>query len=323
MALHQRLHLRLHLRLHPRVHPRQHPSMVASGGIEDKVDNDHDDGHDLEYVDAATAKQREEELLAERRRKRKAIIEKHRQKEQQRHGTSGTVSAAHSSSLSTATTLPTSSSRITEVDYKVSSSSSLASIRSRNYRCFCHGPAATPASVIHDKEEADEGSEDVFDMFGDSDVKVTSLAAKHALTTGDQDQPEHDESLQANWDDHEGYYHARAGEMIAGRYKVLGVVGKGVFSTVLRCVDTLQQHERQQQHHQPAFAGGMRVAIKMVRNNDVMAKAAETEVSILQRLAQADPKGRRHRTSTLQLCAPPTRGYGVRASFAQFARDTK
>ena len=38
----------------------------------------------------------------------------------------------------------------------------------------------------------------------------------------------------------------------------------------------------------------MRVAIKMVRNNDVMAKAAETEVSILQRLAQADPKGRRH-----------------------------
>lgn len=42
---------------------------------------------------------------------------------------------------------------------------------------------------------------------------------------------------QGNWTDTEGYYNTRVGEVIGGRYTVLGTVGKGVFSTVLKCVD--------------------------------------------------------------------------------------
>lgn len=43
---------------------------------------------------------------------------------------------------------------------------------------------------------------------------------------------------QANWTDGEGYYKTRVGEVIGGRYTVLGSVGRGVFSTVLKCLDT-------------------------------------------------------------------------------------
>ncbi|CAN0468628.1 unnamed protein product, partial [Scytosiphon promiscuus] len=38
--------------------------------------------------------------------------------------------------------------------------------------------------------------------------------------------------------DVEGYYKTRVGEVIGGRYTVLGSVGQGVFSTVLKCLDT-------------------------------------------------------------------------------------
>lgn len=39
-------------------------------------------------------------------------------------------------------------------------------------------------------------------------------------------------------DDGEGYYRARTGELLGGRYQVLGTRGRGVFSSVLYCRDT-------------------------------------------------------------------------------------
>ena len=45
------------------------------------------------------------------------------------------------------------------------------------------------------------------------------------------------DSLEDNWDDPEGYYKTLVGELIGGRYLVLGAIGRGVFSTVLKCQD--------------------------------------------------------------------------------------
>ena len=86
--------------------------------------------------------------------------------------------------------------------------------------------------------------------------------------------------LQSNWDDGEGYYKARVGELICDRYHSLGVIGKGVFSTVIRCTDTRDDNKR--------------VAIKMIRNNDTMRKAAEKELSILTQITKTDVDGRKH-----------------------------
>ena len=90
-----------------------------------------------------------------------------------------------------------------------------------------------------------------------------------------------DPHLQSNWDDGEGYYKARIGELVGERFQILGVVGKGVFSTVLKCVDLR------------AGDGTTNVAVKMIRNNDTMRKAAEKEKSILLSIAEHDPENKK------------------------------
>jgi len=85
-----------------------------------------------------------------------------------------------------------------------------------------------------------------------------------------------------NYDDKEGYYAHRVGDMLADRYKVLGSYGKGVFSTVVRCLDT------------KATTPGLEVAIKVQRNNEMMRRAGEKEIMYLTMLANNDPEQRKH-----------------------------
>jgi len=81
------------------------------------------------------------------------------------------------------------------------------------------------------------------------------------------------------WDDAEGYYTARVGEVLDGRYEVFATHGRGVFSTVLRA---------------RCGGGEGEVALKVIRANETMAKAAQQEMVILKKLADTDPEGRRH-----------------------------
>jgi serine/threonine-protein kinase PRP4 len=83
-----------------------------------------------------------------------------------------------------------------------------------------------------------------------------------------------------DWDDPDGYYKARLHEMIDDRYQVVVEnSGKGVFSNVVKAIDKEQKRD---------------VAIKVVRNNDMMRKAAEKEVAILQKLIAEDPQDKKH-----------------------------
>lgn len=63
-------------------------------------------------------------------------------------------------------------------------------------------------------------------------------------------------ALTDNWDDAEGYYRVRIGETLDGRYLVAGYTGQGVFSNVVRARDQAR--------------GGQQVAIKIIRNNEIM-----------------------------------------------------
>lgn len=84
-----------------------------------------------------------------------------------------------------------------------------------------------------------------------------------------------------DWDDGEGYYKAKIGEVMAGRYLVVeDMCGKGVFSNVVKAKD---QEEC-----------GQMVAVKVMRCNDMMRKAAEKEVEVLERLNRADKGNKRH-----------------------------
>jgi serine/threonine-protein kinase PRP4 len=68
---------------------------------------------------------------------------------------------------------------------------------------------------------------------------------------------------------------------VGDQYQTMGIVGKGVFSIVIKCVDL-------------KVKDGDPVAIKVIRNNDTMRKAAEKERSILSMIKDRDPENRRH-----------------------------
>eukprot|EP00927_Polykrikos_kofoidii_P048926 TRINITY_DN43094_c0_g1_i1.p1 TRINITY_DN43094_c0_g1~~TRINITY_DN43094_c0_g1_i1.p1 ORF type:complete len:645 (-),score=160.80 TRINITY_DN43094_c0_g1_i1:52-1920(-) len=77
-----------------------------------------------------------------------------------------------------------------------------------------------------------------------------------------------------DWNDPEGYYNARIGEVMDTRYKVVeDNCGKGVFSNVIKAKDLKEKSL---------------VAIKIMRCNDMMKKAAEKEIEILRLLNRAD-----------------------------------
>ncbi|KAL2868283.1 putative serine/threonine protein kinase (Prp4) [Aspergillus lucknowensis] len=126
----------------------------------------------------------------------------------------------------------------------------------------------------------------IYDMFADDDDDMfaedthENPQATHASALSAVPQPrELDISMMDNWDDPEGYYNVRLGELINGRYHVHQNLGKGMFSSVVRAMDSKT---------------GDLVAIKIIRQNDTMKKAGLKEINILEQLREADPEDRKH-----------------------------
>lgn len=92
-------------------------------------------------------------------------------------------------------------------------------------------------------------------------------------------------ALKDAYDDHEGYYNFQVGEVMDKRYEVFACHGKGVFSVVVRARD-LSKKDELGQHPE--------VAIKLIRANETMYKAAQMELAVLHRLGTADQENRKH-----------------------------
>jgi serine/threonine-protein kinase PRP4 len=126
-----------------------------------------------------------------------------------------------------------------------------------------------------------DAKDDAYDMFGDDDDMFAEdgppahASAMSAVPQG----KELDISMMDNWDDSEGYYNVRLGELINGRYHVTQNLGKGMFSAVVRATDTKT---------------GNLVAVKIIRQNETMRKAGMKEIEILEQLTAADPEHKKH-----------------------------
>jgi serine/threonine-protein kinase PRP4 len=144
------------------------------------------------------------------------------------------------------------------------------------------------------------------DMFADDDAFDAATGAPATTATAAAGA-----ALADAFDDAEGYYRARVGEVVAGRYEVAATLGAGVFATVVRARDSGVPTHADPSPPVPreadgaagdggggagtaAPAGGGEAALKIIRANDLMAKAAALEASILRKLADADPAGKRH-----------------------------
>lgn len=148
------------------------------------------------------------------------------------------------------------------------------------------------AKVLHDetsKSLVTDGNSgiDSFDIFSSNVSPPTAATQKSAATMASG----------TGLDDAEGYYRATIGEIvsftstsiddetISGSFRVQGIIGKGVFSTVLKCTRISNNGLGQEDV----------VAIKLIRSNETMAKAAQKEVRIL-RLLNTD-RGHSNKTS--------------------------
>ena len=77
--------------------------------------------------------------------------------------------------------------------------------------------------------------------------------------------------------DNEGYYSHKKGEIINDRYEILGICGKGIFSTVVKVLDLTKKIE---------------VALKIIRSIEIMTLSGEKERNILKKLNDEDKNGK-------------------------------
>ncbi|KAL0484138.1 serine/threonine-protein kinase [Acrasis kona] len=132
-----------------------------------------------------------------------------------------------------------------------------------------------PSIPIQDENQKDEEQEDdEFDMFSDKELPTVTSALHGPQLSAHQLQQSDHPNLSANWNDEEGYYCFRTGEILQERFRVLGFHGKGVFGSVLKAADI---HNEEQL-----------VAIKVLRNNEWMKKSGLKEIELLQKLNASD-----------------------------------
>ncbi|KUL91831.1 hypothetical protein ZTR_01032 [Talaromyces verruculosus] len=132
-----------------------------------------------------------------------------------------------------------------------------------------------PQPVAPAKDPYDMFAEDDDDMFAPEPEEQPEHASAKVVPRA----KELDMTMLDNWDDPEGYYNVRLGELINGRYHVHQNLGKGMFSSVVRATDSKTDKY---------------VAIKIIRNNDTMRKAGMKEIQILEQLLEADPDDKKH-----------------------------
>ena len=112
-----------------------------------------------------------------------------------------------------------------------------------------------------DEDDYINNNDDDFDMFSSS---VSPVVGNKSITTK--------AGMSGDYQDYEGYYKAVMGETLElanAHFTVLGVVGKGVFSTVLQCATS------------SSTTLPSTVALKLIRHNETMSKAAQAEVRFL------------------------------------------
>lgn len=74
-----------------------------------------------------------------------------------------------------------------------------------------------------------------------------------------------------------GYYIPSLNETLNKKYKIIGVCGKGIFSTVVKVLDITDNKE---------------YAVKMIRNIDIMLISGNKEKNILKKIKEVDKQGR-------------------------------
>uniref|UniRef100_A0A8B9HLZ5 Serine/threonine-protein kinase PRP4 homolog n=1 Tax=Astyanax mexicanus TaxID=7994 RepID=A0A8B9HLZ5_ASTMX len=135
--------------------------------------------------------------------------------------------------------------------------------------------------IAQEKEGASTKKPTAPDMFTESDdMFAADFDSARLRAVGIGKDFKENPNLRDNWTDAEGYYRVNIGESLDKRYDVYGYTGQGVFSNVVRARDTAR--------------AGQDVAVKIIRNNELMQKTGLKELEFLKKLNDADPDDKFH-----------------------------
>ncbi|KAL6571006.1 hypothetical protein OROGR_000556 [Orobanche gracilis] len=253
-----------------------------------KCDLEREDERQEDYQDKIVmqlAEQEEDDLeriKEESRRRRQAILEKYKSQCQQNDTPSqdmdkNQVGESSAQVASTEVISGKTDNRVEGADiYVPESSFSVGKLPSQNGLSALQIP--TLAGGLGGGSPKSERLDDMFsdDIFGESPAGVREVGKLDGIAV--EKSGFHD-----NWDDAEGYYGYRFGEILDGRYEIIATHGKGVFSTVVRAKDLKAKPGDPEE-----------LAIKIIRNNEIMYKVGMEELIILKKLVGTDPENKRH-----------------------------
>lgn len=233
---------------------------------------------DIDVPDDEEDEEDEDAIIERRRKEREELIQK------LKGGTTDEDSRDHLMESAAAT--PQSVASVSDVnedlnfDFDESMNKKLETI---------HGEDSEEEDVGEDKEDKEKGE----DEEDDDEKKFKNgmdMFAAELDVQDDFDSPGHikrqssaafeNPGLSDNWDDAEGYYRVRIGEVMDKRYTAYSFTGQGVFSNVVRVRD--------------AARGNQEAAIKIIRSNEMMHKTGLKELEYLRKMNDADPDEKFH-----------------------------
>lgn len=244
------------------------------GSLSEGMKVDHDSSSEEVMEDFDAEEEDEEALIEQRRQQRLAIVQKY--KAGNEDSNMGSMASEPSSPQSSARSRSPSPDDILE---RVAAD--VKEYELENLNTFEANIKAKHNLIAQEKEGANPKKPSAPDMFTESDdMFAADFDSARLRAAGIGKDFKENPNLRDNWTDAEGYYRVNIGEILDKRYEVYGYTGQGVFSNVVRARDTAR--------------AGQEVAVKIIRNNELMQKTGLKELEFLKKLNDADPDDKFH-----------------------------
>ncbi|XP_075903517.1 pre-mRNA processing factor 4Bb isoform X3 [Nelusetta ayraudi] len=234
-----------------------------------KVDQESSEDEVLEDFDGEEVD--EEALIEQRRQQRLAIVQKYKVVNED----TNMISEPSSPQSSTRSRSPSPDDILERV------AADVKEYERENVNTFEASIKAKHNLIAQEKDGANQKKPSAPDMFTESDdMFAADFDSARMRAAGVGKDFKENPNLRDNWTDAEGYYRVNIGETLDKRYDVYGYTGQGVFSNVIRARDTAR--------------AGQEVAVKIIRNNELMQKTGLKELEFLKKLNDADPDDKFH-----------------------------
>ncbi|KAK2869898.1 hypothetical protein Q8A67_024290 [Cirrhinus molitorella] len=244
------------------------------GSLSEGMKADQDSSSEEVMEDFDAEEEDEEALIERRRQQRLAIVQKYKAvNEDSNMGSMASEPSSPQSSTRSRSPSPDDILERVAADVK--------EYERENVNTFEANIKAKHNLIAQEKEGANPKKPSAPDMFTESDdMFAADFDSARLRAAGIGKDFKENPNLRDNWTDAEGYYRVNIGEILDKRYDVYGYTGQGVFSNVVRARDTAR--------------AGQEVAVKIIRNNELMQKTGLKELEFLKKLNDADPDDKFH-----------------------------